>query len=216
MIPFPERTRVRRFGRYGTFGHRFEFGRLNFGAGLCKIEDHWSLNIFGLWITLFAAKVPSVDGLETWSFSLSRNEIYLRWGKRYKFIYMPWSLDHHRGEVMLKDGSFVPMGKWNDPEPENLYRETFPYHYLRRNGTVQSTTATVTVERRSWCWRAWPFRVFRWPSKTETSIDVKFADEIGERTGSWKGGCVGCGYGLKPGETPKKCLQRMQEERRFN
>lgn len=30
-----------------------------------------------------------------------------------------------------------------------------------------------------------------------------------------KGGCTGCGYDIKPGETPLECLQRMERERKF-
>ncbi len=34
--------------------------------------------------------------------------------------------------------------------------------------------------------------------------------------GSWKGGVLGCGYEMKPGETPKQTLRRMERERVFN
>ena len=35
------------------------------------------------------------------------------------------------------------------------------------------------------------------------------SDEVGEETGSWKGGTIGCGYNLKPGETAEECFDRM-------
>lgn len=38
---------------------------------------------------------------------------------------------------------------------------------------------------------------------------------LGARRGSWKGGCVGCGYDMRPEEAPKETLMRMQRERRF-
>lgn len=46
-------------------------------------------------------------------------------------------------------------------------------------------------------------------------IDVDFDGEVGERTGSWKGGTVGCSYESRPGETPVQTLRRMERERRF-
>lgn len=47
------------------------------------------------------------------------------------------------------------------------------------------------------------------------SIDVEFDGEVGERTGSWKGGTIGCEYELRPNETPYECLKRMEQERKF-
>ena len=40
-------------------------------------------------------------------------------------------------------------------------------------------------------------------------------EEVGKKKGSWKGGCIGCSYDLKPGETPEECLKRMEKEREF-
>ncbi len=48
-----------------------------------------------------------------------------------------------------------------------------------------------------------------------TSIDVTFNDEVGERSGSYNGGCIGCGYDLLTNETPEQCLRRMEMERKF-
>jgi len=42
-----------------------------------------------------------------------------------------------------------------------------------------------------------------------------FDREIGERSGSWKGGCIGCGWDMKPGETAEQTLRRMESERTF-
>jgi len=50
---------------------------------------------------------------------------------------------------------------------------------------------------------------------TRRTIAVEFNEEVGERTGSWKGGVLGCGYDMKPGETRLECLRRMERERRF-
>lgn len=32
---------------------------------------------------------------------------------------------------------------------------------------------------------------------------------------SWKGGTIGCGYALRPNESPYECLKRMEQERKF-
>lgn len=78
-----------------------------------------------------------------------------------------------------------------------------------RSGDVQHRTATIKAEQRTWT-RWWlPFK------RVSRSIDVEFNAEVGERTGSWKGGCLGCGYEMKPGETPLQALRRMEKERAF-
>jgi len=221
MTPIPAKRGEWRLGRYGTIGHRFSFERFKFGFGLYKFPEHWSIQLFGLWITLAATNTPPKSDLDGWAFSYGHQErhLYFKWGSRYKFIYLPWMLDHCREEVMLSDGTFIPYKRWTrdgeKPEPPTLFREKHPYRYILRSGKVQEVQATVTVERRTWCWRGWPFKFFRWPSHSATTIEVQFSDEVGERSGSWKGGCVGCGYDLKPGETPVECLRRMEHERTF-
>ena len=106
-------------------------------------------------------------------------------------IYMPWHWRHYRHEV-LGD------------------REKHPYVYLLRNRELQHRTATIYPEERRW-WRPWPpFRMVR------KSINVDFSDEVGERTGSWKGGTTGCGYDMRRGERPLDTLRRMERERVFN
>jgi len=74
--------------------------------------------------------------------------------------------------------------------------------------------ATISVEEREWRPR-W----FKWIglfNKIRTTIDDDFDAEVGERSGSWKGGTLGCGYELLPKETPLQCLRRMERERIFN
>lgn len=86
----------------------------------------------------------------------------------------------------------------------------YPYAYKLKNGTVQERTATCTIERRKWHRKWFPFLI-----KESTVIDIEFDDEVGERSGSWKGGTLGCGYELLPDETVYACLKRMEAERKF-
>jgi hypothetical protein len=125
---------------------------------------------------------------------------------------------------MLKDGSWMHERKgdrkrgisidWYTDEIKNLlWKEEYDYKYTLRDGEVQDRKANITVEQREWRPK-W----FMWTSlfnKIRTDIDVEFSDEVGERTGSWKGGCIGCSWGLLPGETPYECLKRMEAERIF-
>ena len=97
-------------------------------------------------------------------------------------------------------------------EAERSVSETYDYTYTLKNGTVQKRKADVRVTRMEWRARWWPVIHKR---KVSTSINVTFDEEVGEGTGSWKGGCVGCGYEMNEAETPKECLRRMERERKF-
>lgn len=103
---------------------------------------------------------------------------------------MPWQFRNHQLEILSE-------------------KETHPYTYKLHSGEVQQRTATIYAERRQWT-RPWlPHKLVR------QSISVEFSDEVGERTGSWKGGTIGCSYEMKPGETPLQTLRRMQAERKL-
>lgn len=65
--------------------------------------------------------------------------------------------------------------------------------------------------RRRWRWFQW----LPWPRMVKRSIDIRFDDEVGERTGSWKGGCIGWGFDWRHGETMLDALRRMEAERKF-
>lgn len=163
-----------------------------------------------------------------WGFNFSHDiqALFLYWGTKCKIFYYPWADwgSNIRHQVMLENGTFVDAPKsgicpitkrWEtEDEHPNLYRRQVPYRYVLNNDTVQERTATVTVEEREWrlSWLRWT-PLF---NKVQRCIDVSFDEEVGERTGSWKGGCVGCGYQMLPGEDPIDCLRRMERDRKFN
>jgi hypothetical protein len=153
---------------------------------------------------------------QRWGFSFCDDSLHLHWNEKTKVWFLPFkSFIHMRHEVRRSDGSWVPyVGSWErDKQPDGREEAAFPYHYTLNNGQVQERTATVFVGRMAWRpkWLAWTSLFER----ERQSIDVAFSDEVGERTGSWKGGTVGCGYDMLPNETPEQTLRRMERERRF-
>ena len=144
----------------------------------------------------------------SWGFSLFGGALHLNWGEKTRIIYPPWGIKHLRSEILMADGSWrdVRHGK------EGQWRATdVPFFYRTRACERQDGTATLTVERAVYCGKLFPFR-----RKVYTSIDVEFGCEVGNQRGTWKGGTIGCGYNLKPGETPVECFQRMMRERSFD
>lgn len=137
------------------------------------------------------------------------------WVRGVSFSINPFEAKHISHEVRKADGTWAPyVGSWeHDKEPDGREEFTYPYRYVLKNGTVQDRIATVHVER--WEWRP---RCLRWTSlfaNVRISIDVRFSEEVGERSGSWKGGCIGCAYHMQPNETPLQALRRMEQDRKF-
>jgi hypothetical protein len=110
-------------------------------------------------------------------------------------------------EALMKDGS---TRMEQDYKYKFALKETHPYKYKLRSGEVQERTATIYQEKRQWHRKWFPFI-----KMAHVDINVDFSDEVGEKTGSWKGGTVGCSYRMLQGETPLETLRRMESERVF-
>lgn len=161
--------------------------RLGFGIGSAAVSFPWPWAYKDHW----QCQGP------TFGFKFFEDLLFIYYGKPtgtrespQKAINMPWAWKH-REHLILS-------------EPE-----THPYTYTLRSGEVQSRTATIKVESRRWTrfWLPWR-RVSRY-------IDITFSDEVGERSGSWKGGCIGCSFDMLPSETPVQALRRMEATRKF-
>lgn len=184
-------------------------------------EEEFCLDLFGFLIAL-----PFLDRwhrephemMESWGIKYFERSVHLNWGRHCKIVYMPWDMVHIKCETLRPDGSWVkPVASYEVSEtnpPDGREYWTAPYHYMLDSGEVQHVTATVCVERREWRqkWLRW-CPLF---AKRCQYIEISFDGEVGERAGSWKGGCIGCSYDMKKGEEPLETLKRMQRERRFN
>lgn len=151
-----------------------------------------------------------------WSaYASSEFGLTFRWGQRRKSLDWPWSLHTLAYEHQLADGSWADiMARFrSDDGQREPYTESHPYTYILRSGKVQERIATVSKRRHVLTWRA--LKGIGWPRWIRESIDVQFSGEVGERSGSWKGGTIGCGYDLRPGETMEAALRRMEQERVF-
>lgn len=133
----------------------------------------------------------------TYGFNFFEDGLHVHWGKShgkrndpFTIIGMPWRWQH-REHLILSE------------------KESHPYRYTLRSGEVQERVATINVESRLWTrpWLPWK-RLSRY-------INIDFDHEVGERSGSWKGGALGCSYDMLPDESPLDCLRRMERERKF-
>lgn len=141
-------------------------------------------------------------------------------GNKWWTFYSPFSYQWIRTSALRKDGSWEHERRgdrkefYKDQSGSNiLWREQYPYTYKLKSGELQHVTATVEVReyehRPHW---------FRWLSltrKVSRSINVNFDAEIGEESGSYKGGVIGTSHNMLPNETALECLRRMEVERKF-
>ena len=118
--------------------------------------------------------------------------------------FVSYVFDFHR--VMDVNGEWVDY-KYDD---KSIAKEVYDYSYTLKNGETQNRKAECYREKRQWHRKWFPF-----VKMTRENIDVSFSEEVGEQTGSWKGGTVGCGYDLMEDESIKSCLSRMEKEREF-
>lgn len=148
-----------------------------------------------------------------WAFSFGNEpDIVLYWGHRYWIFDWPWSwhtLEYQKQMILNDENSWVSVFNYGAIP----HSEQYSYTYVLDNGTIQNRIATVSKRRHVFTWSV--LRWLRWPKWIRESIDIEFSDEVGERTGSWKGGCIGCSYPLKKGETMEQSLRCMEQERKF-
>ena len=152
-----------------------------------------------------------MDGPQWSAYASKEFGLVFHWGHCRKSFDWPWHWHTLAYETQLPDGSWRELD-WRERQ-DLAYSETHPYTYMLRSGKVQDRMATVTKRRHVLTWRA--FKRIGWPRWIKESIDVEFDAEVGERSGSWKGGCIGCSYDLNPGETMLDALRRMERERVF-
>lgn len=139
-----------------------------------------------------------------------------RWG-----YFLPWTQWRH-----VRHSYYHPTGEHYWTEPENRWRSdtmeadermregvpSMSFEFLDFDG--EALTATAQIEEREWRfgegWFKW-LSFFRRPC-IKRSLDLRFSGETGERKGSWKGGTIGHGIEMLPGETPDLAFRRYCAE----
>lgn len=119
--------------------------------------------------------------------------------------FISYVFEHHL--VRSTTGEMIPY----EYELQDTAKHTYPYTYTLKSGEVQERLATCYEEVRQWHRKWLPFLKMR-----RRTINIEFDGEVGERSGSWKGGTIGCSYDILDNETIEDCLSRMSKEREFN
>ena len=181
-------------------------------------KQNYSLDfclIWGMFHITLPFKTKRKADCEWLSYGINTFEktIMCYWGEKLKILDLPfvsYRFEYHR--VVDKQGKWIDGD--NSWDNKDIHRETYNYTYTLESGEVQHRKATCFVEERQWR-RKWVPYFFPFSKMIRKSIEIEFNDEVGERSGSWKGGTLGCGYDMKKGETMEQTLRRMEKERKM-
>lgn len=199
-----------------TWGRRgWEFGG---GVHVHSDEDDRPSRMLFFKFWRFTAIIPlgfgpgeiDMNDEPQWSvYANSEFGLLLHWARHRASFDWPWTWHTLAYQKMMVNGAWCSVSDNDD----STYFESYPYTYTLRSGEVQHRIAKVSKRRHVLTWRA--FKALGWPRWIKESIDIEFDGEVGERSGSWKGGCIGCSYSQLPTETIGATLRRMERERKF-
>ena len=131
------------------------------------------------------------------------------------YYYFPWSYKWYQTKYLGKNKEWIIEKKGNrlntygEEWDAGLYTEVHDYVYVLKNGNIIKTKATVTIREMEWRRKGLMFSKIG--NLVRKTIDVNFDKEIGEGTGTYKGGVIGTGYEMKEGETLYQTLKRMEK-----
>lgn len=198
--------------KWGYFAPKFGL-EMTLNRGF-YFSQRYSINVSFIW-GAFHIKLPIKTKIEpscgwlSYGFHICENTLVFRWGDIYKSWGIPFVSYVFDGHTVIdQDGEWIDgSNSWDN---DLIKRDRFDYVYTLCSGEVQKRIATCHVSRRQWH-RKWAplFKLVR------KEIEVEFSGEVGERSGGWKGGTIGCGYEMLDGEGVEQCLRRMESERKF-
>lgn len=111
-----------------------------------------------------------------------------------------------QGAGKLGDAAWKEREFWHESVPKAIFEfDDFDGKRI---------TATTHIEERQWefgeGWFKW-LCAFRLP-KIRRSLSIKFSEEVGPEKGSWKGGTLGHGIDMLPGELHEAAFRRYCEQ----
>lgn len=134
-----------------------------------------------------------------------------------KCIFLPWKQWRHvRHSFYDLNGAHW----WTEPKPcpwevMNAKREQCPtVRFLIEDYDGERIVATTRIEEREWRFGEGSFRwlsLFR-RAKLRRSLTISFDKEVGTEKGSWKGGLMGTGIDMLPGELHEAAFRRFCEQ----
>jgi hypothetical protein len=210
--------------KWGYFAPRFGFEFMVHRGGY--FDQHYAISWCLIWGQFhikvpFKTRIPGSCDTPNYGIQIHNNTFWLHLGGKMndweqcdsKWItwdlpFFSWIHDLH--QVWTGKKWVNPGGEYSEPYSDGRLVEKHQYIYVLNSGEIQDRIATCYIERRIWHRKWFPFF-----EMVRISLNIDFNDEVGEETGSWKGGTVGCGWEVEPDETIEQALRRMEAIRKF-
>ena len=147
-----------------------------------------------------------------------------------KHWFLPWAMWRHvRTSFYDQNGELF----WSEPDTSKMSREERSairdefwekkdacpkVGFWLRDYDGDLVKATTFIEEREWKrgekWCSW-LSLF-WRPKIRRDLDIQFDRETGKEKGSWKGGVIGTGIQMVPGDTHESAMRRYCEQEHYS
>jgi hypothetical protein len=146
-------------------------------------------------------------GPQTHSSDTTRSDVWsLPWAN-WRFVRMSYY------DLSGKHWWTEPKGMpWEERHAKEAECPSTSFEFLDFDG--ERIQATTHIEEREWLFGTGRFKwlsLFRKPL-IRRSLDIEFSKETGKRKGSWKGGTIGTGIDMLPGELHESAFRRYCAE----
>jgi hypothetical protein len=130
--------------------------------------------------------------------------------------FLPWTQKRHvRTSLYNPDGSHFYdeiKRKWDEFYQKKQECPSSRFEFKDYDGKI--IIATCIIEEREWHHGEGWFKWLGWFIKPSIckSLEINFSEEVGKEKGSWKGGAIGHGINMLPGETPEDSFRRYCDQ----
>jgi hypothetical protein len=227
------RSRCDGDGDHGACTLRLSLGKATLIVALPNIVRPWREKVYPQWDAETVARLGrdwywNVDPRQ-YGLSLHEGHFSIYYGRtggacmdsriqqRWS-CFLPWTQWRHVRHSLygLVGEHFwtAPQGKydWHAHTAAQDACPTAKFHFKDHDG--EDLIATTRIEEREWRFGSgW----FKWLSlfrrrKVRRSLDIEFSGETGTEKGSWKGGTIGTGIDMLPGELHESAFRRYCEQ----
>jgi hypothetical protein len=207
--------------------HKFLHFKLNYPE---KYDDNdrvkLCIGVYKLFITipLWKTNVVAIDEPRSYGIAVCDDSLLVYYGKGYNLYDLPWQFTIVRWDLLYNNGAIYHRNVWKNEEKVDKHLHWYAVDekikddpksnlctkkevvYVAKDGDVQYCIATLYGEELEWRrkWLKW-IPLFNYVSRR---CDFTFSREMGERSGSWKGGLTATSCEWKHGETLEAAFKR--------
>ena len=131
------------------------------------------------------------------------------YGLRGELLWSQFDKDRAKKSKANLNGVVFAMPDWFE-QSQAMEKATPAAAFVFTDYDGEQLIATTRIGEREWRRGTGWFRFLSlvWPKKVHRALDIRFSGETGKRKGSWKGGTIGTGIDMLPGELHAAAFER--------